>query len=36
MVKDKALAKAVQVANTTVDLISQAQSKENWPRRIWI
>jgi len=36
MVKDKALAKAVQVANTTVDLISQAQSKENWPRRIRI
>lgn len=36
MVKDKALAKVVQMANTTADLISQAQSNEKWPRRLRI
>jgi len=36
VVKDKALAKAVKMANTTADLISQAQSKEKWPRRLRI
>jgi hypothetical protein len=30
-VKDKALAKAVKMANTTVDLISQAQPNDKWP-----
>ncbi|KAE8446334.1 hypothetical protein EG329_012083 [Mollisiaceae sp. DMI_Dod_QoI] len=35
IVKDKALAKAVQTANTTADLISQAQSNK-WPRRLRI
>jgi hypothetical protein len=36
MVKDKALAKAVHMANTTADIISQAQSNEKWPRRLRI
>ncbi|KAE9379766.1 hypothetical protein N431DRAFT_326255 [Stipitochalara longipes BDJ] len=36
VVRDKALAKAVQMANTTAELISQAQNSEKWPRRIRI
>ncbi|PMD32457.1 hypothetical protein L207DRAFT_500180 [Hyaloscypha variabilis F] len=36
IVKDKAMAKAVQMANTTADLISQAQAGGKWPRRIRI
>ncbi|RDW91764.1 hypothetical protein BP5796_01158 [Coleophoma crateriformis] len=32
--KDKALAKAVKLANTTIDVISHAQLKEKWPRRL--
>jgi ATPase family associated with various cellular activities (AAA) len=35
-VKDKTLAKAVKMANATANLISQAQSKEKWLRRLRI
>jgi len=36
MVKDKALAKAVNMANTTADQIVQAQAHDRWPRRLRI
>jgi hypothetical protein len=36
IVKDKAMAKTVQMAKTTASLISQAQSKDKWPRRLRI
>ncbi|KAH8892612.1 hypothetical protein GQ53DRAFT_685976, partial [Thozetella sp. PMI_491] len=36
IVKDKALANAVKMANTTTGLISQVQFEEKWPRRLRI
>jgi hypothetical protein len=36
IIKNKALAKAVKMANTNTKLIKDAQSEEKWPRRIRI